>query len=133
MNTSHNYLASVKKQFLYYKMLAEKAIEQLEPGQLFYAPNEESNSIATIVKHMRGNMLSRWTDFLTTDGEKPWRNRDDEFENDIQDKTVLLARWNEGWNCLFTTLDSLQPEQFSVCAVALSKYSRRDPDSCPVG
>jgi hypothetical protein len=107
------YLTSAKKQFLYYKSLGEKAIEQLEPAQLFQSANEDSNSIATIVKHLHGNMLSRWTDFLTTDGEKSWRKRDEEFENDISDKTRLMDIWNEGWNCLFAALDSLQPEQLS--------------------
>lgn len=114
MNTNENYLASVKKQFLYYKTLGEKAIDQLEPVQLFMTTNEDTNSIATIIKHLHGNMLSRWTDFLTTDGEKTWRKRDEEFENDIQDKTQLMALWNEGWHCLFTALDSLQPEQLSA-------------------
>jgi hypothetical protein len=113
MNTQENYLESVKKQFLYYKALGEKAIHQLEPEQIFQAANEDSNSIATIVKHLHGNMRSRWTDFLTTDGEKSWRKRDEEFENDIVDKDKLLSLWNEGWNCLFDALHSLQPEQLS--------------------
>lgn len=113
MNSQENYLESVKKQFLYYKALGEKAIDQLEPVQLFQAANEDSNSIATIVKHLHGNMLSRWTDFLTTDGEKSWRKRDEEFENDIADKDKLLTQWNEGWKCLFDALDSLQPDQLS--------------------
>jgi hypothetical protein len=113
MNPLENYLISAKKQFLYYKALGEKAIDQLEPEQLFQAANEESNSIATIVKHLHGNMLSRWTDFLTTDGEKSWRKRDEEFEDDDVDKTILMARWKEGWNCLFAALDALQPEQLS--------------------
>jgi hypothetical protein len=110
---NNSYLESVKKQFLYYKTLGEKAMEQLEPEQLFISLNEDTNSIATIVKHLSGNMLSRWTDFLTTDGEKEWRNRDAEFENDIQDKTELLKKWNEGWNCFFNAINALQPEQLS--------------------
>ncbi|MBE7443299.1 MAG: DUF1572 family protein [Flavobacteriales bacterium] len=105
MNTG--YLESVRKQFEYYKMLGEKTFEQLSDEQLFEQYNEESNSIAIIVKHLWGNMLSRWTDFLTTDGEKEWRQRDAEFDNDIADRTELLEKWNQGWNCLFNAIDSL--------------------------
>lgn len=107
------YLESAKKQFLYYKTLGEKTIEQLEPEQLFVAVNENTNSIATIVKHLSGNMLSRWTDFLNSDGEKEWRNRDAEFENDLQSKEAVLVAWNKGWECLFNALNELQPEQLS--------------------
>ena len=113
MNATESYLESVKKQFLYYKMLGEKAMEQLEAEQLFVAVNDNTNSIAVIVKHLSGNMLSRWTDFLTTDGEKETRNRDDEFENDMTTKQQLLEGWNQGWKCFLDTLDSLQPEQLS--------------------
>ena len=113
MNVTTSYLESVKKQFLYYKMLGEKAMEQLEPEQFFVATNDDTNSIAVIVKHLSGNMLSRWTDFLTTDGEKETRNRDAEFENDLQSKEEVLASWNKGWDCFLSALDSLQPEQLS--------------------
>lgn len=113
MKATTSYLESVKKQFLYYKMLGEKAMQQLEAEQLFAAVNEDTNSIAVIVKHLSGNMLSRWTDFLTTDGEKETRNRDGEFENDLATKEDVLKVWNEGWNCLLEALDSLQPEQLS--------------------
>ncbi|KRB55996.1 DUF1572 family protein [Flavobacterium sp. Root186] len=113
MSVDTAYLESVKKQFLYYKILGEKAIEQLEPDQLFVSVNEDTNSIATIVKHISGNMLSRWTDFLTSDGEKEWRNRDSEFENDLQSKQEVLEVWNKGWNCLENALNSLKPEQLS--------------------
>lgn len=106
-NMNTDYLKSVHKQFEYYKLLGEKTFEQLSDEQLFEQCNEQSNSIAIIVKHLWGNMLSRWTDFLTTDGEKEWRERDAEFENDIADKTELLEKWNEGWNCLFNTIDLL--------------------------
>lgn len=111
MDYGELYLESVKKQFLYYKTLGEKAMEQVEPEQLFTAFNEDSNSIAVIVKHLWGNMLSRWTDFLTTDGEKPWRDRDAEFANDDQDKAELLKKWNEGWECLLNALQSIRPDQ----------------------
>ena len=113
MNTSESYLESVKKQFLYYKILGEKAIAQLEPEQLFVSVNEDTNSIAAIVKHISGNMLSRWTDFLTTDGEKEWRNRDAEFENDLQSKEEVILVWNKGWDCFLEALNSLKPEQLS--------------------
>ncbi|KAF2517761.1 DUF1572 family protein [Flavobacterium foetidum] len=113
MKTDESYLESVKKQFLYYKMLGEKAIGQLEPNQLFVSFNEDTNSIATIVKHISGNMLSRWTDFLTTDGEKEWRNRDAEFENDLSSKEEVLEIWNKGWNYLENALQNLNPEQLT--------------------
>ena len=113
MNATTSYLESVKKQFLYYKMLGEKAIEQLEAEQLFVAVNEDTNSIAVIIKHLSGNMISRWTDFLTTDGEKETRNRDGEFENDATTKEQVMNDWNTGWKCFLDTLDSLQPEQLS--------------------
>lgn len=111
METKTNYLESVKKQFLYYKTLGEKAMEQLEAEQLFISVNEDTNSIAIIVNHLVGNMLSRWTDFLTTDGEKEWRNRDGEFEEILKTKPELLAHWEKGWQCLFNALNSLKPEQ----------------------
>jgi hypothetical protein len=113
MNATESYLDSVKKQFLYYKTLGEKAIAQLEPEQLFVAVNEDTNNIATIIKHISGNMLSRWTDFLTSDGEKEWRNRDGEFENDLQSKEEVMTTWENGWKCLFNALNSLQPNQLS--------------------
>ncbi|MEO7444695.1 MAG: DUF1572 family protein [Ferruginibacter sp.] len=102
-----NYIDSVKKLFRYYKMLGEKTFDQLSDDQLNWKFNEESNSIATIVKHMSGNMLSRWTDFLTSDGEKGWRQRDAEFEDDLTSRIEILKKWNEGWACLFSTLDKL--------------------------
>jgi hypothetical protein len=108
-----NYLESVRKQFLYYKTLGEKAMDQLEPVQLFVSINEDTNSIATIVKHLSGNMLSRWTDFLTSDGEKEWRNREGEFVDTIKTKEELLTTWNKGWSCFFEALNGLQTEQLS--------------------
>ncbi len=106
-----DYLENVKKQFLYYKLLAEKSFEQLEPHQLFEQYNEDTNSISTIVKHLSGNMLSRWTDFLTSDGEKNWRNRDDEFENTIRTKEEMMLIWNKGWDCFLNTLENLNNNQ----------------------
>ena len=107
MSTDTKYLESVKQQLLHYKSLADKAMAQLEPGMLFIQPNEESNSIAMIVQHMHGNMLSRWTDFLTSDGEKEWRKRDEEFEVVLKDKKEVLEKWEEGWACVMNALNGL--------------------------
>lgn len=103
----NDFLSSSKKQFEYYKQLGERTFEQLPEEKLFWKFNEESNSIATIVKHLHGNMMSRWTDFMTTDGEKEWRKRDEEFENDFTTKAEMLAKWEEGWQCLFNAIDPL--------------------------
>ncbi len=103
----NDFLDNAKKQFEYYKMLGEKTFTQLSDEQLFWQYNQESNSIASIVKHLCGNMLSRWTDFLITDGEKEWRRRDEEFDNDIEDRNALLNKWNEGWQCLLQAINSL--------------------------
>jgi hypothetical protein len=117
MTIPADFLRSANRQFLYYKTLGEKAIDQLETEQLFVSLNDDTNSIATIVKHLHGNMLSRWTDFLTTDGEKDTRNRDGEFDASPalsnQTKEQILSLWNEGWSCLFNTLNSLKPEDLS--------------------
>lgn len=107
---AQDYLESVKKQFEYYKMLGEKTFAQVQDEQLFWQYNQESNSIASIVKHLWGNMLSRWTDFLSSDGEKEWRDRDAEFDNDISTRAELLEKWNSGWKCLFDVLNVLTPE-----------------------
>ncbi len=102
-----NFIESVKKQFAYYKHLGDKTFDQLKEADFFWQFNEESNNIAVIVKHLCGNMLSRWTDIFTTDGEKETRNRDGEFENDLKTKAEVLQNWEAGWNCLFNTLKSL--------------------------
>ncbi|WP_188556291.1 DUF1572 family protein [Hymenobacter glacieicola] len=104
-----DYLTSVRKQFAYYQLLGEQTLAQLPDEALFWQVNPESNSIATIVKHLWGNMLSRWTDFLTTDGEKEWRQREAEFDNDLRSRAEVLAKWQEGWQCLYAALDSLTP------------------------
>lgn len=109
-----NYLDSVKKQLLYYKMLGEKTFSQLDDDALFWQFNAESNSIDVIVKHLSGNMLSRWTDFLTSDGEKEWRNREDEFEATIKTREELVAAWEKGWNCVFDALDSVNKDNFDT-------------------
>lgn len=105
-------LNGILQQFKYYKMLGEKAMSQISEEQLFLSLNEESNSIAIIVKHLWGNMMSRWTDFLNSDGEKEWRMRDQEFENDVNSRAELEIRWNEAWDCLFSALTSLKEKDF---------------------
>jgi hypothetical protein len=102
-----SYLKDVLALFRYYKLLAEKAMAQLSDEQLIVALDEESNSIAIIVKHMTGNMRSRWTDFLTSDGEKPSRCRDLEFVEPLATREALLASWREGWACMFAALEPL--------------------------
>ena len=109
-----NYLESARKQFEYYKTLGERSIAQLSDEALFWQYNPESNSIGIIVKHLWGNMLSRWTDFLTADGEKEWRQREAEFDADIKDRQELMEKWNAGWACLFTALDSLNEDNFGT-------------------
>lgn len=105
-----NYLENIKNQFLYYKSLGDKTIEQLSDAELLWQPNESSNSISIIVGHLSGNMKSRWTDFLTTDGEKDWRNRDKEFEPFLDNRKMLLQHWEEGWACLFAAIESVNPD-----------------------
>jgi hypothetical protein len=86
---------------------ADKAIDQLPDEKLHTALDANTNSIAVIMKHVAGNLLSRWTDFLSSDGEKPWRNRDDEFVDTFKSRREVLDYWESGWNCLFNTLQSL--------------------------
>lgn len=101
MTVSEDFLRSANRQFLYYKTLGDKAMEQLEPEQLFISLSEDTNSIANIIKHLHGNMLSRWTDFLTTDGEKETRNRDGEFDDSLN---IKLSEYRHA------ELDSVSPE-----------------------
>ena len=105
-----SYLSSIQRQFLYYKSLGEKAIAQVEDENLTWQYNEECNSIAIIVKHLHGNMISRWTDFLTTDGEKETRNRDGEFVNDIGSREGIMNLWEESWACLMQAIENLKDE-----------------------
>jgi len=107
-----NYLSSINKQFQYYKHLGEGAINQLETKDIFWKRTAEDNSVAVIVKHLHGNMLSRWTDFLNSDGEKEWRQRDREFEVDVKDFSALLEQWEAGWACLFTALSTINSDNF---------------------
>ena len=107
---NENYLDSIIKQFQYYKMLGDKTLATLTDSEIHWQYNEEGNSVAVIVKHLVGNMLSRWTNFLTEDGEKEWRHRDTEFEDTYKDKAELSIAWEKGWKCLFDALQLLQPQ-----------------------
>ena len=106
-----HYLDEVRRQFRGHKRLAEGAIAQLKDEELFIALDSESNSIAILVKHLAGNMRSRFTDFLTTDGEKPDRDRDQEFElNSATTRADVMRWWEDGWARVFATIDALKPE-----------------------
>jgi uncharacterized damage-inducible protein DinB len=108
-STDEIFLESARKLFRYYRKLGEGAIAQLSDEQVLARSTEASNSVALIVHHLSGNMLSRWTDFLSSDGEKPWRNRDAEFEEAYRDKKAMMEAWDNGWACLLATLDQLKP------------------------
>jgi hypothetical protein len=109
-----HYLAEIKRQFRGHKRMAEAAIAQLEDAELFTVIDPESNSVAHLIKHMAGNARSRFTDFLTTDGEKPDRFRDQEFEvSATTTREEVMRWWEEGWSIVFSTLDSLTPEDVS--------------------
>ena len=106
-----DYLAAAEKKFRDLKELGDKVFAQVSDEAHFHAVlNPESNSLAVLIQHLRGNMISRWTDFLTSDGEKPSRKRDTEFDRERKPPSnELLDIWNEGWDCLFKTLATLQP------------------------
>jgi hypothetical protein len=108
-----NYRADAIKSFQSYKMLAERAIEQLSDDEFFRVIDSESNSVAVIMKHIAGNQISRWTDFLTTDGEKPFRNRDAEFELTADTRESLMDLWERGWQILFGSLENLAVEDLA--------------------
>ena len=107
---SAHYIGNAIKEFRGLKALADKAAAQVSDEEFFRAIDPESNSIAVIMKHVAGNMRSRWTDFLTSDGEKPDRRRDSEFLAEGEDRAAILERWEAGWRTLFDTLESLKPE-----------------------
>lgn len=107
------FIKSAVTQFNAYKKNAEAAIAQLPDDRLHWQYNEESNSIAALMKHLHGNMMSRWTDFLTSDGEKEWRERDAEFESAAETRDELMALWDEGWQCLFDAIEPLTEKQLN--------------------
>ncbi|MEM6686941.1 MAG: DUF1572 domain-containing protein [Bacteroidota bacterium] len=112
-SVAENYLESSKKQFDYYKSLGDKTFAQLNDEDIHWQQHEESNSISVIVKHIVGNMLSRWTNFLSEDGEKEWRHRDQEFEDTYTSKAEMITAWEKGWQCLFDAINPLQAEDVS--------------------
>jgi hypothetical protein len=103
-------IKNIQKEFYHYKALGDRTFEQLDVDQMNWKSSSESSSIGQIVKHMNGNMLSRWTDFLRSDGEKEWRKRDDEFIDTLKTKEAILNAWESGWCCLFDALDSVKDE-----------------------
>jgi Protein of unknown function (DUF1572) len=111
LDPAAHYLEEVWRQFRGHKRLAEGAMAQLQDSELFVALDAESNSVAVVVKHMAGNMRSRFTDFLASDGEKPDRHRDQEFEMSGQTtRSEVMRWWEEGWACVFAAVDALKPE-----------------------
>jgi hypothetical protein len=105
-----SYLSSTLKQFHYYKSLGDKTINQLSFKELKQVFNDDSNSISIITKHIIGNMLSRWTNFMTEDGEKSWRHRDQEFEDTYASKEEIISEWEKGWICLFNAIEPLNED-----------------------
>ena len=120
-NTGELFLQSALKEFHDYKKMGDKTFARLNEADFHFQPNEECNSIAINIQHMHGNMLSRWTNFLTEDGEKDWRKRDDEFEVHNYSKEKLLQLWEEGWQLVFNTIESLTDEDNSKTVYINSK------------
>ena len=127
MNLPAELLSAVINAFEANKRLAQRAVEQVPDDKLHSALDANTNSIAVIMKHVAGNLTSRWTDFLTTDGEKPWRNRDDEFVDSFGSRAELLEAWERGWACLLTTLQSLKGEDLEKTVLI-----RGEPHSVPL-
>jgi len=127
MNIATEFLLAIINAFEANKRLADRAVEQVPDDKLFIALDENTNSIAIVIKHVAGNLISRWTDFLTTDGEKPWRNRDDEFVDSFGSRAEVLGFWERGWMRLLATLQSLKPEDLEK-TVAI----RGEPHSVPL-
>jgi hypothetical protein len=124
MNLGNEYLQTVIRRLKYYKELGEKTFEQLEEKDFHFQPNSESNSSAVIIQHLTGNMLSRFTNFLTEDGEKEWRQRDDEFEIHSYTRNQLLEIWEKGWNCCLSAISSLSSDD-----LLKTIYIRKEPMS----
>ncbi len=111
-NYVEHYQTNARKQFEFYKLLAERSFDQVDDREFFWQYNEESNSLAIIAKHMAGNMISRWTDFLTSDGEKSWRNRDGEFIIESESRADIMIFWKKGWTCLFDAISEISEDNF---------------------
>jgi hypothetical protein len=104
-------LENSRKIFTYYRQLGQTCLDRLSYEEMQYLPEVESNSVSVMVKHLWGNMLSRWTDFLKSDGEKEWRKRDEEFIDSYHSKQEIIDQYNEGWDCVFGTLNALTDDQ----------------------
>ena len=127
MDIAAEFMSATINAFEANKRLADRAVEQVPDDKLHAALDANTNSIAVIMKHVAGNLLSRWTDFLTTDGEKPWRNRDDEFWDSFRSRAQLLELWERGWACLLKALRSLKPEDLGKTVMI-----RGEPHSVPL-
>jgi hypothetical protein len=127
MNIAAEFMSAIIDAFEANKRLADRAVEQVPDDKLHAVLDANTNSIPVIMKHVAGNLLSRWTDFLTTDGEKPWRNRDGEFVDICGSRAEVLAFWERGWGCLRTTLKALKPEDLEKTVVI-----RGEPHSVPL-
>jgi hypothetical protein len=127
MTKPEEFVAAIINAFEANKRLADRAVEQVPDEKLHVALDEHTNSIAVIMKHVAGNLLSRWTDFLTTDGEKPGRNRDDEFVDSFRSRSELVAHWELGWTCLLQTLTALTPADLEQTVTI-----RGEPHSVPL-
>jgi hypothetical protein len=127
MNVAAEFLAATMNAFEANKRLADRAVEQVPDDRLHVALDANTNSIAVIMKHVAGNLLSRWNDFLTTDGEKPWRDRDGEFVDTFGSRAELLEHWELGWACLRATVQSLKPEDLGKTVLI-----RGEPHSVPL-
>jgi hypothetical protein len=127
MDLPAEFMSAVINAFEANKRLADRAVEQVPDDKLHMALDAHTNSIAVIMKHVAGNVTSRWTDFLTSDGEKPWRNRDDEFVDTFKSRAELLEAWERGWACLLTTLRGLKREDLEETVLI-----RGEPHSVPL-
>jgi Protein of unknown function (DUF1572) len=127
MEIAAEFMSAISNAFEANKRLADRAIAQVPDDKLHTALDANTNSIAVIMKHISGNLLSRWSDFLTTDGEKPWRNRDDEFVDSFGNRAELLELWERGWTCLLKTLKSLKREDLEKTVMI-----RGEPHSVPL-
>jgi hypothetical protein len=127
MDIGAEFLSATIDAFQANKRLAERAVEQVPDDKLRVALDPNTNSIAVIMKHVAGNLASRWTDFLTTDGEKPSRNRDNEFVDRFGSRAEILEAWERGWACLLTTLNGLKPDELQKTVTI-----RGEPHSVPL-
>lgn len=114
MSLATHYIQNILKEFQRYKSLGDRTFAQLEEDEIHWRMSDEGNSIAILVKHMVGNMLSRFTDFLTADGEKPWRKRDMEFEDPFSSKREMIESWEKGWKCVFDAVAVLDQDNFDT-------------------